>query len=335
MKKYLCLIIIPVLFMFPGIFGERVNDCEIRINSVASIGQNREPPIPNRNIPGNTDSNKQWAISSIMANQAWSITSGRPDIYIAILDTGIDEKHEDLIGQIVDRANFTSSPTTGDIYGHGTHIAGIVAASNNTFGITGLAYGCRLLNVKVADDGGWCDNLSIARGIRWATDRGAKVINISLYILKPSLDLEEAVNYAWNKGAIVVGVSGNSLGNTIVYPGYYANCIAVAGTNLDDIIPSWSGIGDWVHVAAPGTGIFSTMPNNNYDLKSGTSMSSAYVSGLAALLFSIIPKAKKNAHDNERIHLAIENSCDITNINSIGRINAFRAMNAILDNKRE
>jgi thermitase len=333
MKKYLCLIIMPILVVVPGVFGEMINHNEIRLSSVASINQPLKPPISNRNIPDTIDLSKQWAITSIMANQAWKITAGRSDIYIAVLDTGIDEKHEDLIGQIVDRANFTSSPTTNDIYGHGTHIAGIIAASNNNFGITGLAYGCRLLNVKVADDGGWCDNLSIARGIKWATDHGANVINISLYILKPSLDLEEAVNYAWSKGAIVIGSSGNSLGNTTVYPGYYANCMAVAGTNLQDTIPSWSGIGNWVHVAAPGTDIFSTMPNNNYDLKSGTSMSSAYVSGLAGLLFSAVTKTKKDTRYNERIRLEIENSCDATNISSIGRINAFRAMSAILGKK--
>jgi thermitase len=330
MKKYLCMMIMPVLCLLPGIFGENLSPGEIRTNSVASIGHSIVPPILNQKIPDNSDLSKQWAISSIMADKVWNISSGRPDVYIAILDTGIDENHEDLVGQIIDRANFTSSPTMRDIYGHGTHIAGIVAASSNTFGITGLAYGCRLLNVKVADDGGWCDNSSIARGIKWATDRGAKVINISLYILKPSADLEEAVNYAWNKGAIVIGSSGNSLGNTIVYPGFYGNCMAVAGTNLSDSIPLWSGIGNWVHVAAPGTDILSTIPNNNYDLKTGTSMSAAYVSGLAGLLFSIIPKSEKNTIYNERIRTAIENSCEPTNISSIGRINAFRAVNAVL-----
>ena len=332
MKKYLCLALVPVLFLLYCITVESVDLKGDTARTVASVDLEKDSSNPNIS---HIDSSAQWAITTIMAKQAWSITHGRPDILIAVLDTGIDTQHEDLRGQIVDSVNFTTSPTTGDTYQHGTHIAGIIAASDNSFGITGVANGCSILNVKVADDGGWCDSISIARGIKWSADRGAKVINISLFILKPTSDLEEAVNYAWIKGAIVVSASGNGQGTKIVYPGYYTNCISVAGTNINDSIPSWSGRGAWIHVAAPGTDIFSTMPNNEYGLKSGTSMASAYVSGLAGLLFSAIPSGETDIHDNQRVRTAIENSCSLTNVDSIGRINAIQAMNLLLNNKSQ
>jgi len=328
MKKYLLIILLLTFALIVNLlFGFFQTDTNrLRQDNTASLNGPLNYSEQSHNVPGDLGIAGQWALSTLKASQAWAITTGSPEIYIAVLDTGIDEGHQDLIGQVIDRANFTTSPTTNDVYGHGTHIAGIIAAANNKSGITGMAYNSRLLNVKVADDGGWCDASSIAKGIRWSVDRGAKVINISLYTFSPSLDLEEAVNYAWSKGVVIVTPAGNGVGNKIAYPAYYSNSIAVAATNPNNTIPSWSASGGWVHIAAPGTDILSTMPHNKYALKSGTSMATAYVSGLAGLLFGLVKDANGNGLVNDEIRLAMENSCDPTNVSDIGRINALEAL---------
>jgi thermitase len=247
-----------------------------------------------------------------------------------VLDTGIDEEHEDLAGQIAGRANFTGSDTTNDIYGHGTHIAGIIAAKNNGRGITGVAYNCRLLNVKVADDGGWLDEQALANGIRWAADRGARVINVSLYTFKQNKDVEEAMDYAWSKGSLIVGCSGNGTGDKTVYPASYSTCLAAGATNSDNIIPAWSGTGKWVNIAAPGADILSTVPGNRYERKSGTSMAAAYVSGLAGLLFSLLPEQPDGPAQNKLIGSIIRKSCTQKDGDGTGRINALNAVQLLM-----
>jgi thermitase len=284
-------------------------------------------------IASNDDySGRQWAIPKIMAPQAWDVTSGQSNVIIAVLDTGIDDKQEDLVGKVIAKVNFTDSPTTEDVYGHGTHIAGIIAAQAVIgTGMVGLAPDCRLMNVKVADDQGRFDSDVAAKGVRWAVDHGAVVINMSLVSTEPSPSLEEAINYAWNKGAVVVAAAGNLVGNKIVYPAYYLNCIAVAATDNDDHVASWSSQGDWVDVAAPGVDIYSTLPDNKYSYKSGTSMAAAHVSGLAGLLFTLEKDRNNDGLINDEVRAAIENGCDGLNIGALkGRINAFRAVNNAL-----
>ncbi|MCJ7516269.1 MAG: S8 family serine peptidase [Dehalococcoidia bacterium] len=284
-------------------------------------------------IASNDDySGRQWAIPKIMAPQAWEVTSGEPNVVIAVLDTGIDDKQNDLAGKVIAEVNFTDSPTAEDVYGHGTHIAGIIAAwTGSGTGVVGLAPDCRLMNVKVADDQGRFDSEVAAKGVTWAVDHGAKVINMSLVSTEPSASLEEAINYAWNKGAVVVAAAGNLVGNKIVYPAYYSNCIAVAATDSDDHVASWSSHGDWVDVAAPGVDIYSTLPDNKYSYKSGTSMAAAHVSGLAGLLFVLEKDRNNNGFINDEVRAAIENGCDGLNIGLVkGRINAFHAVNRAL-----
>ncbi len=328
MKNYHIIVLVISLIVILGVFPPFQNVSHRNRESMnVVLAQQLSYSDHNPNKLANSDYGKGWAVSAIMATQAWQRTTGRPDIIIAVLDTGIDETHQDLNGQVIQRVDFSGSGTTDDIYEHGTHVAGIIAAVHNDVGILGMASNCRLLNVKVADNGGWCDSSSISQGIRWAVDHGAAVINISLYTFKPSIELEDSVNYAWNNGAIVVVSSGNGVGSQVVYPAYYRNCIAVAATNIDDTVMSWSGEAEWVHVSAPGKNIFSTTPHDTYQYKSGTSMASAYVSGLAGLLFSI------GHTTNEKIRWAIENSCDTTNVKAIGRINARNAMDIILDDE--
>ena len=291
---------------------------------------------PVNSMVSNDDySGRQWAIPKIMAPEAWQVTAGKSNVVIAVLDTGIDKEQKDLAGKVMSEINLTKSQTTDDVYGHGTHIAGVVAAwANRGGGIAGLAPDCRLMNVKVADDQGRFDSPVAAKGVNWAVDHGAKVINISLMSTEPSAVLEEAINYAWNKGVVVVAAAGNLVGDKVVYPAYYSNCIAVAATDCDDRLASWSSQGDWVDVAAPGVDIYSTLPGNKYGYKSGTSMAAAHVSGLAGLLFTLEDDVNGDGYVNDEVRAAIENSCDGLNISAVkGRINAYYSVHSALTSK--
>lgn len=270
----------------------------------------------------------QWALSKIEASSLWQVTVGSQELLVAVLDTGIDSNHEQLSGQIMAEANFSDAPTPNDIYGHGTHVAGIIAAKNNGVGVVGIAPECRLLNVKVADDMGRCLASALARGIIWAVDSGADVINISVEIREPLSELEEAVNYAWSQGSLVVAAAGNGGSGSPVYPAYYENCIAVAATEQDDNLAPLSNHSDWVDVAAPGFDIYSTLPDNGYGCKSGTSFACAYVSGMAALLFDVVTDANNDGKFNDEVRSAIEAGCQEIGISGVGsgRIDAAKTM---------
>ncbi|MFC1924461.1 S8 family serine peptidase, partial [Chloroflexota bacterium] len=246
-------------------------------------------------------------------------------IDIAILDTGIDQDHVDLAAKIVANMNFTSSGTVDDNYGHGTHVAGIAAAGN---GVAGIGFDSSLMNGKVLGDNGSGYYSWVASGVIWATDNGAEVINMSLGGTAYSSTLQSAIDYAWDNGVVVVAAAGNNGSSTQFYPAACTNCIAVAATSSSDSMASWSNYGDWVDVAAPGVSIYSTTINNNYGYKSGTSMASPHVAGLAALVFTTEADASGNGYRNDEVRSAIESSCDDIGLSGIGhgRINAYRAV---------
>ena len=261
---------------------------------------------------------ERWGITKIEAPQAWQITGGDQSIIVAVLDTGINKDNQDLAERVVAEVNFTNSPTSDDLYGHGTHMAGTIAA---------IAPECRLMNVKVADDTGRCKASVVARGIIWAVDQGAKVINISL-AMTASPDLIEAVNYAWSQGAIIIAAAGNKGGSEPSYPAYYVNCLAVAGTTKNNALALLSSYGDWVDVAAPGFNIYSELPQNQYGYKTGTSAAGAHVSGVAALVFSVAEDSNGNGAVNDEVRQAIENSCTPIAVDGVGEglVNAFQAI---------
>jgi thermitase len=261
---------------------------------------------------------ERWGITKIEAPQAWQITRGDQSIIVAVLDTGINKDNQDLAEKVMADVNLTNSRTSDDIYGHGTHMAGTIAAT---------APECRLMNVKVADDMGKCEPSVVARGIIWAVDHGAKVINISL-AMQASPDLLEAVNYAWAQGTIIVAAAGNKGGSEPSYPAYYVNCLAVAGTNENNSLALLSSHGDWVDVAAPGFNIYSELPQDQYGYKTGTSSAGAHVSGVAALVFSVTEDSNANGTVNDEVRWAIENNCTSIAADGVGQglVNAFQAV---------
>ncbi|MEJ5198135.1 MAG: S8 family peptidase [Anaerolineae bacterium] len=262
---------------------------------------------------------------------AWDRTTGRPEVIIAIIDTGVDLNHEDLAGGIwtnpleipangldddgngyvddVHGWNFAqNSNQVADDYGHGTHVAGIAAARiNNGIGVAGMAGGATIMPIKVFPPPypviGTYEDLIL--GIIYAADNGAHVINMSLGATSYSRGEEAAVNYAWERGAVVVAAAGNDNNNIYYYPAAHPNVIAVAATDGYDQRAGFSNWGDFVDVAAPGVYVYATLRNNTYGYMLGTSMASPHVAGLAALIFSANPQLT-----NAEVRQIIEQNTD-------------------------
>jgi subtilisin family serine protease len=238
--------------------------------------------------------------ADIKATTAWDVTRGDAGTIIAILDTGVDMTHADLSAKMVsagrDFANDDDDAT--DDHWHGTHVAGIAAAdTNNSVGIAGVARDCRILPVKVADENGDGFYSWIIEGIIWAADQGADVINLSLGGDADDPFLEDACQYAHDKGAIVVAAAGNDGVGVVLYPAAYDSYVlAVAASDYNDAIAEFSSFGAQVDVAAPGVWILSTAPQwyvgdgfLPYLFASGTSAATPHVSGMAALIRSAKP----------------------------------------------
>ena len=281
-------------------------------------------------IPSDPYFDNQWGMYNIQAPDAWDFIQESSGVKIAICDTGIDQDHEDLLN-VTSSKNFTRGNKVDDKFGHGTHVAGIAAAStNNNIGVAGAGFNSSLMNVKVLGDDGSGYYSWVAGGIVWAADNGARVISLSLAGGSPSDTLKNAVEYAWGKGCVLVAAAGNDNNDAPNYPAYYDKCIAVAATDQNDSKASFSNYGEWVDIAAPGLEILSTMPNHknrigilNYGSLSGTSMSTPHVAGVAALVFARHPdwsstkaRAKIEASTNPAEGFTTE----------IGRINAYEAV---------
>jgi thermitase len=241
-------------------------------------------------------------------------------VIVAILDTGIDTDHEALYSKVASEINFTDSPAgTLDTYGHGTPVAGIIAATgDNNPGIQGVAPNCRLLNIKVADDQGRYEVSDLVNGILWAVDNGANVINISLVSEERSTELEEAVNYAWRNGVIIIAAAGNGGTDTPTYPAAFEYCIAVTAVDDNGNLVPLANYGDWVDIAAPGYKIHSILPGNNYGYLYGTSFATAYVSGLAAIIFPLVPDSNDDGRYNDEVSQLILNNFSDGQIQLVG-----------------
>jgi len=280
----------------------------------SSMASQTEPIVSNQPYV-----RKQPVLGEAEVSSLWQITTGSHETIVAVLDTGIDGNHEELSGKVIAEANLTDSPTPSDIRGHGTHVAGIISAKDDALGVSGIAPGCSLLNVKVADDIGGCQASALAQGIVWAVDNGASIINISIEFREPSPELEKAIDYAWSQGSLTVAAAGNSGSDAPAYPAYYENCLAVAAIAQDNDLAPLSNYGHWVDVLAPGFKIYSTLPSNGYGCKTGTSFACAYVSGLAALLFDAVTDTNGNGRTNDEVRSIIESGCQEIDLIGIGK----------------
>ncbi|MFN8496275.1 MAG: S8 family serine peptidase [Anaerolineae bacterium] len=260
----------------PGIaFAER--DPVVRLSSRSGAWQPNDPFFKD-----------QWGLVRTGIPAAWDLTRGSPDVVIAVLDTGVDAAHEDLRGQLVAGYDFVhNTRTPDDDNGHGTHVTGIIAAAaNNGVGISGVAPGSRVMPIKVMSALGNGSHFVIAQGIEYALANNARVLNLSMGGDTPSQTLKQAIDHAWQAGALVVAAAGNDNTDKPSYPAAWPNVISVGALNTDDTRAPFSNYGPTISLVAPGVAILSTLPDNRYEAWPGTSMAAPFVSGVAALLWS-------------------------------------------------
>ena len=241
-----------------------------------------------------TDRWAQWALNRLSAENLWAQQPG-DGVTVAVVDTGVDAAHPDLAGVVLPGTDLVAPGGDGsaDGNGHGTHVAGIVAAvADNGQGVAGLAQGVRILPVRVLDDSGAGWSSDIAKGIIWATDHGAAVINLSLGDHTSDQVTATAVQYAEDHDVVVVAAAGNDRqnGDPVTYPAAYPGVIGVAATDSQDAVAAFSETGSFVDLAAPGVHIASTYPPATYVYLSGTSMATPFVSAAAALLKAADPQ---------------------------------------------
>ena len=274
----------------------------------------------------------EWHLAKIQAPSAWDVTTGTSSVIVAVVDTGVNASHPDLAGKVLSTGwDFVANDsTTMDENGHGTAVAGTIAPdANNNLGVVGVAWANLILPVRVLDASGAGNYSTIAQGIIWAADHGARIINLSLGGTASSSTLQSAINYAWSKQCIVVAAAGNNGNSVPVYPAACSNVVSVAATNASDTRPSWSNYGSYIDVCAPGENIVTLDGSNSYASWSGTSFSTPVTSGVLALMASVNPSLT-----NAQLVDVLLKNCDDLGTSGAdiyygnGRVNALRAVNA-------
>ncbi len=284
-------------------------------------------------VPNDPSYGSQWHLPKIQSSQAWSITTGAASVIVAVIDSGVNAAHPDLAPKLMPGWNFVKGTAdTSDVLGHGTAVAGTVAAaSNNRIGIAGVNWASRLLPLTVVDDEDFATYSNIAAAIQYAADHGARVINVSIGGPASSVTLQNAVDYAWKKGAMLFASAMNDYAATPNYPAACARVVAVSATDSSDRLASFSNYGNWITLAAPGTNILTTT-GGGYGYWSGTSFSSPIVAGVAALCLAVNP-ALTNADVISILEKTADDLGPAGRDNSFGwgRINAYRAVSAALE----
>lgn len=282
--------------------------------------------------------------ADIDAVEAWDITQGDPDVIVAVIDTGCDLNHPDLLANLLARGaedwDFAdlgdSSPD--DLDGHGTHVSGTVAAVNNSIGVLGVAPKCKIMPLRINLTAGMnqnrADAINYVAGRATANPGKRYVINCSWRMNGDHAGVRNAIQNAVARNVVVVFAAGNANTNVDVtpqYPGVYPEVISVAATGQSDTRASFSNFGTKVDVSAPGVNIFSTLPDDTHTFMDGTSMASPHVAGLAALIWS-----RNEGLTNAQVRGIIEANCDNIDVKNPGfvgllgkgRVNASKALKA-------
>jgi subtilisin family serine protease len=241
-------------------------------------------------VPNDEFWSSQWSPVRTHAPRAWDLTTGSAGIVVAIVDTGIDPTQSDLRGKLVPGYDYVNGdPDPSDDNGHGTAVAGIAGAdSNNGIGVAGYCWGCRLMPVKVLDAGGIGSTTALAQGMVWATDHGARVINVSLGSSTDDTTVAAAAQYARMHGVLVVAAAGNNSSSILEYPAALPDVVSVSASDESDRLYDFSNSGS--ALAAPGDNS-TTAWGGGYESFLGTSSAAPVVSGIAALGFSADPDA--------------------------------------------
>lgn len=227
-----------------------------------------------------------WGVNRIDADLVWSATTG-DSVKVAVVDTGIDLSHPDLSANIKGGYNAINSlKSANDDNGHGTHVAGIIAALDNAVGVIGVVPQADLYAVKVLSRTGSGYVSDIIEGLDWAIANGMQVVNMSLGTSVDVQSFHDAIVRTYQAGVVLVAAAGNAYGGAVTYPARYPEVVAVSSTDSADNIASFSSVGPEVDLAAPGASIYSTYKGSTYATMSGTSMASPHVAGAAALVLT-------------------------------------------------
>lgn len=236
--------------------------------------------------PNDIDFSTQYYLKQINATSAWNVSTG-DNVLVAVLDSGIDGNHPDLIGKVVG----LSPEDLNDNLGHGTEVAGIIAANtNNKKGIAGIGWNTKILSLKITDENNQAKVSSVVDAFERAYEQNAKIIHISLSTNQYSQVLKNAVIKAQSRGILIISTAGNTGIEEIRYPSGFEGVIGVGSISSINNLEDYSTLGEHVSLVAPGTDIFTTSLNKSYSSVTGTSFSAPQVTGIASLIWSIAPE---------------------------------------------
>ena len=280
----------------------------------------------------------QYSLDQMRVRDAWSISRGGSGI-VAVLDTGVQANHPDLVGRVLAGHDFVNDDTNAaDDNGHGTWVAGIIGANvNDGIGVAGISWSDRILPVKIMTREGTGSTADLIAGIRWAVDHGATVINMSVGGFPYSAIVQDAINDAWADGVVLVGAAGNNRRDEAFYPASFNNVVSVSATQVEDEFSHWSSYGAKVDVSAPGASVQTTNCTactyadhhtwGDHTYISGTSFAAPNVAGVIALLRARFP-AETPAQIVARLIASVDDRGYMgwDRRYGAGRVNAYRAL---------
>lgn len=262
-------------------------------------------PYIKENVYGHSTTSPQilgWEISKFNINKFWPKTTGK-NVKVAVIDTGCDLDHPDIFNNLLPGINLINPrKPPHDDNGHGSHVAGTIAAENNGTGMVGVAPDAKIMPVKALDRNGSGTSVAVANGIVWSANNNADFITMSLGSEKPDKNIYQAIQYATSRGSVIFCAAGNSGPSVdIMYPAKYKETISIGAIDENLERTDFTCAGDSLDFLAPGHNIFSIVPDNGYAMMSGTSMSNPYVVGCACLLLEHMNYKKMSSIDYTRL----------------------------------